>query len=425
MKEYTGDALRDAPKVIKEEGQFDYLVLPPFHPSRNLVDAIKVALRQRWPLLIIGEKYRRDLVGKTIAYEMYGDDFLKHYFKWVTGKSTSFRSGVYTYDHEARKRDLEYHQLDPANNPIRPADFYLQTGPMLELYQHIENSYGEIPLLEIGSVHEANENFIAELMEFLLVVKEVNIPETGFHLKRESYTLPIVIMTAESGYQLPKNYEGMIYTYEMPFPQKELLMKELQAHQGALLIRGDLTMDAAGNPIPQQEIPPEAFLRSHELFPKICTLVEKMVDLFYLIKDSSLLRPGNNQFPMTILELENAINYKITDIIRSDKSVDKAVQEVEDLLASQYELAQSSDLGKSVEAIKEAVEQARMNDAIQSLELIKGQLPSELQSEAIQFVFRHNELTKMENMGTESSLLLFPQKNKLSFDLLQFLERFQ
>ena len=426
MKEYTGDALRNAPKVIiKKDDPFDFLVLPPFNPNQNLVTAIKVALMQRWPLLITGEKYRRDIVGKTIAFELYGNNFLDHYYKWMLRKQATFRSGIYTYDHESRKRDLEYHQLDPGNNPIRTADYYLQTGTLLAVLQAIEEEYPDIPIMEISSVHEADENFIADLMEFLLTVRQVEIPETDFVFIREAhpYTLPIIILTAEPGYQLPKNFEGMIYTCEIPFPQKEMLLNELLAHQGALVVRGNLAMGEDGTPLPQSEIPEEAYLRHSPQFPAISILVEKLVDLFYLIKDSSLLRPGNSQFPMTILELENTINYKISDIVRHGKPVAETVQEVEELLASQYELAQSGDLGQSVQAIKEAIEKARMDDAILSLELIKGQLPTDLQNEAIQFISRHNELTKIENMGTESSLLLFPQKNKLSFDLLKFLGR--
>ena len=84
-------------------------------------------------------------------------------------------------------------------------------------------------------------------------------------------------------------------------------------------------------------------------------------------------------------------------------------------------MAKTVDLSQSIGLIKAAVKKAQMNDAMASLELLQDRLSKAQQTEVIQLIARHNELKKVDRMGTESPLILYSQKNKLSFDLLQLL----
>ncbi len=419
---YKGEALRNAPVFIEETEQSPYFELPVFIPDQKFVDAISLALHQGWPLLLTTDvKSRRANVVKCIAYELYGKEFLKDYHKWLLRQHDTFEDGVITYFHEDRMRDLEYHRLDPENSPIRPPDFYYREGPMLAVIKALEDFEKNHPILEISNVHEASPDFIRDLMDFMIYEREIRVPEIDFHLKRESYQWPIIIMTAASGYQLPKNYEGVIYTYEMPFPQKSLLMEEVLNTCGAWVDPDFLNEQET--PPPPEEIPDEARLRHSPHFPQVRLIIEKLVELFYLIKDSNLLRPGNSQFPMTILELHNTVNYKVSRALSDLETIDEVIAEIDGLLESQYELVQSTNLSETVSTIKEAIEKAKMNQAIKILELIKGKLSADRQNAASQLIARHNDLMRMESMGMESSLILFPQKNKLRFDLLQFLDQ--
>ncbi len=415
---YTGDALKEAPYAFQGNETHDAFELPTFIPDPQLVKAIQMSLKLGWPLLVTGEKFRRDMVAKAIAFELFGAEFPDNIMKWSLMKKESFRKGVYTYDHSAKKRDLEYHQLDPKNNPLKPADFYLNTGAVLATIQQYEKSDSwPPPVLEICHLQEADENFIADMMDFLLMERAIYIPETDYRLARKLYRFPIIILTAEPGYQLPNNYDGVIYAYEMPFPRQDEFLKELLGYYGYYLIPPK--PDADGN----TDFSKAVRLKDRSDFPQLQTMIGKLVDLFYLIKDSRLLRKGDGQLPMTVLELKDAIALKIREVTIEGQSIEAFTNSIEALLESQRQLAASFDLGDSVEIIRDAITQGKMNDATKSLELIQGKFSNDLKNEALQLISRHNELSNIEMMGIESPLILYPQKNKLSFDLLQFLDK--
>ena len=418
MNIYEGKGLKDGPVTIKDEEGRPLFELSTFIPDAGLIESVNIAWGNRWPLLITGEKYRRDDVAKAIAYEMHGNDFLQHYTRWMLPHKAKAAEGLYLFDHEQRKRDLEYHQLDPEHSPIHPPEFYYQEGPLLSAWKALEE-LPEVPIIEIRNVHDADENFIKDLMNYLLMLREVRVPEIDFVFNRQSFSLPFIIMTAEPGFQFPNNYDGIVYTHEMKFPHKKLFLEETLATVGAWVDAGKVPHDENGFPDESQLV----FLRDHEGFPQLKIMIEKLVDLFYLIKDSSLLQPGNTKFPMSVLELRNTINFKARRVLFQGDPAEKEIEEIDRLLEAQYQLAQSADLSKVVSLIKNSVESAQMNDAMQSLSLVKGQLAAEFQNEASQLIARHHELKQKETMGTESSLFLYPQKNKLMYDLLQFLDQ--
>lgn len=419
MSQYKGIKLIDGNVIIRDKTGRPLFDLSTFIPSQSLVESVNFAFHQRAPLLITGERSRRDLVANAVAYELYGNDFLSHYVRWMVPRNASFSDGFYTYEHERRKRDLEYHRLAPESNPIKEAEHYFQEGPMLKMWKKLSEYCEHTPILEIRNVHQADENFILDLMDFLLFSSEVKIPELDTVVKKEQTAVPFIIMTAEEGFQLPKNYNGVVYTHALVDLQKEIFLKEIFTGVGSWLNLEKTPLTEDG----YHDESKAAYIRDEPKFPEFKVLIEKLVDLYYLIKDSSLLQPGNAMFPMSVFELRNTINYKAVKVLIQGESAEKEIAAIEKLIESQYELAQSADLGDVVKKIRAAIEDAELNDAMKSLELIKNQLPKELHNEAIQLVSRYHDLSRSEMMGTESSLLLFPQKNKLTFDLLAFLDK--
>lgn len=397
---YTGEALKK-PVFIAEDGDKHAFTLVPFVPNPRLVEVISVALKTGWPLLITGEKFRRDMVGKAVAYELYGAAFRNYFKGWNIKDGETFQHGLYTYFHEERQRDLEYYKIDPEHNPLRKPEHYLETGPLIPVFEQLAAG-GEIPILEIRNIHKGDARFIEHLMDFLLFCREIVITETDFHLPK-GFIFPIIIMTAEAGYQLPLNYEGVIYTHEMRFPEKEEFLAETFPVYETL-------KNAAGES-----------LKDHPDFPAMAQLIEKLVELFYLVKDSHVLRPGDSEFPMSILELQNAIDLSINEITGRQKTAAESIAKLDRILQAQYAMAKTVDLSESIGLIKAAVKKAQMNDAMASLELLQDRLSKAQQTEVIQLIARHNELKKVDRMGTESPLILYSQKNKLSFDLLQLL----
>ncbi len=397
---YSGEGLR-RPVAFKEQGDSHAFVLNPFIPNIKLIKAINTALKTGWPLLIRGEKFRRDRIGKAIAYELYGADFLPHYFTWTLRHQISFQDGLYTYAHADRQRDLIYSQADPVNNPVKKPEDYLMTGPLLPLYEYMQSAE-KLPILEIRNTQEGGEWFIEDMMDFLIFQREIRIPETGYRVEK-GFTFPIIILTSDINYQLPSDFEGIIYEHEISVPsQEELLAELLPIYEDSRNEEGQL-------------------LSERPDYPELKALIEKLVKLFYLIKDSGLLRPKDSQFPMSTLELKDSISLKINEVTNAEKSVAESLQELDDILAAQYEMAASMDISESVRVMREAVKVGEVNSAIKSLDLLKDRLPKEKQTIALQLISRHNQLKKNDQLGIESPLILYPQKNKLTFDLSQFL----
>ena len=84
-------------------------------------------------------------------------------------------------------------------------------------------------------------------------------------------------------------------------------------------------------------------------------------------------------------------------------------------------MRQALSYSESVRVMRDAVKVGEINSAIKSLDLLKDRLPKEKQTIALQLISRHNQLKKNDQLGIESPLILYPQKNKLTFDLSQFL----
>ena len=78
-------------------------------------------------------------------------------------RNASFSDGFYSYNHEQRKKDLEYHRLDPENNPVKPAEHYFEEGPLLKVWKSMNASNEQTPVLEIRNVHRADENLIVRI----------------------------------------------------------------------------------------------------------------------------------------------------------------------------------------------------------------------------------------------------------------------
>lgn len=397
---YKGEGLTK-PVQFEEQENSHAFVLDPFIPNIKLVKAINTALKSGWPLLVRGEKFRRDNIGKAIAYELYGKDFLTHFFSWTLRYEVSFKDGIYAYAHAERQRDLTYYQVDPTNNPLRKPVDYLTTGPLLPLYEYMQSAE-TLPILEIRNVHEGGERFIEDMMNFLIFQREIYIPETGYRVEK-AFTFPIIILTSDVDYQLPSDFEGIIYEHEISFPNEEELLAELRpVYEGFTNGQG-------------------SFLKDHPDYLQIEILIEKLVSLFYLMKDSSLLRPNDSQFPMTTLALKSTIDLKINEITNAEKSIEESLHEVENILNAQYEMAASMDISESVKVMRNAVKVGEIDSAIKSLDLLKDRLSKEKQTIALQLISRHNQLKKNDQLGIESPLILYPQKNKLTFDLSQFL----
>lgn len=392
---FTGTKTNKRIKIENKEQ--DYFYINPFIPQEGLIKSINTSLETGWPLLITGERFRTLQIGKALAFELYGHDFSDHFIKIQMREGLSFRDLVYIYDHEMRKRDLEYHSLDPENNPVRPPDYYLQTGPLIEIIK-LQNQSSVKPILEINDLHYASPGFFQEFMDFMLTIRKVRIHETNQEFLK-GYVFPVILFTAEEGFELTSGYDGIIYTHTLAYPAKDHLLEEV-----LLLYQEVMEENKAMN---------------------IKEIIKRTIDLFYLLKDTSLLTSVKGEYPTSTLELYNAIDLKLSAIFNGHISPDQAIAEIKHIIEAQYSIGKSLDVKESIGNIIELIKKAELKEALNNLELIQQSLPKTDQSSVETFISRFNEIKRIELMGTESSLILWPQKNKLIFDLLNWLNEFK
>ena len=439
-KEYTGQGLLETRQISKEtqdEGElnsylgtigfslFETLDFEVFEPSPKLVDDINRSLRTGHPLLITGERYLREKVARSVAYEINTreyDVFLNWFHSWKLRRGQKFNQSIYKFDHAAKRRDLEYHQLDPDNNPIRPDDFYYRPGAIIcmmemrkndprlkaddteeDIVENLAMVSNECAVLEIQDVHEADPDFIVELMEFLADIHRVTIPELDKSIEYDKNDRPLIILTADEGFSLPSNYEGIIYTHQIKFTEQEDMLRSLKESYKAYI-----------NPVTRVQL--------HDLYDKILPVVDKMVDIFYVSKDNALLQPQDLAFPLTIPHLLDAIERKIGEICRDEEQLPIILKDLDSVLSSQQNIGKSMNLEEATESVRKLVEGAKTKDALRTLKLIRDNLPRKLQVRVSQLLATHKDILGKEHSGTESELLLVPMKNKLNADLLTLLQ---
>ncbi len=428
-KLYVGDQLLNARTLgHKTKGMFDisnpfdYIALDAFQPSPSIITIINKAIKTGNPLLISGDRYMRELVARSVAYEINTKHkpTHSHYFcEWKIRKGQNFRNSLYHFDHEAKKRDLEYYQIHPKANPRKENEYYFKAGPIVRLLEMIKTDpvrqknphkiTEDRPILEIQDVHLADENFIIELMEFLHKREEIFIPEINKKIQFDLFNKPLIILTAPEEFQLPENYDGVIYQHQIAFPEKGFFMDLFTPKYS--VFSSKLTTGSLG------------FKKlSKECSEGVIRVLELMVDLFYITRDNDLLQTKNNNLPLTIPQLNDAVDTKVMEIKEDQEALDQYIKELELALQSQTNLGSQLNAQQISQSIKKLIRKNKIKEALRTLNLIEKRLKKDQQLQLIQLNATLNDINFKERMGTESELILIPMRNKLKFDILTLTE---
>ena len=393
-----------------------------FHPTPRLVNVINDAIQYQNPLLITGERYMRELVARSVAFEFnkINKEVFEHYFcRWKLRKGQKFNDSIYHFDHVAKKRDLEYHRFHPETNPVKRNEFYYTRGPIVRLFEMIETDPRmkdnpslimgpfQTPVLEIQDVHLADEDFLVELMAFLEDRNDIFIPELDKKIEaRRRGFIPLIILTADQDFSINDNHEGVIYHHEIQFPTKNFFLRkfQLQAEEQHKSIMEYINEEAR---------------------EKMKAIVELMVGIFFLSKDNAQLQRGNVSFPMTIPQLSDSIASKMKNVSWEGTELNPVIEELEKLIESLSEVGKNVKLHEALESIKKSIEDNKIREALRSFELIEKNLKKEYQIKISQLRTQHNDLTEREINGIESELILHPMRNKLTWDLLSLISEIE
>ena len=390
---YAGTQTREFTR-IHWGGENEFFDIPPFAPEPGLVQAVNQAMAGGWPLLIKGDTSLSMWAVKAICYELFGPDFMSRYFAMeMNRRFSTVEDLVYTFDHQRRKRDLEYHQLDPDNNPVKPVEEYLTRGVFIEWLEYQKRSQ-EKPILDIRNIHRAKEGFISDLMEFLLLHRSVKIFETGEEFEK-GFNVPFVFLTADSDFKLPgsSEYHGIIYSYDLQ-PSRENVLENCKLQFWDLI----------------------------KVEPGMEAVIERFVELFGLVKNMASVSPGSGKWPTSFLELINSIRGKWETVSSGQTTPAAILEDLETIIGEQKAILKNIDVSEIIPEVIKDIQDAEFKKAFEKLDVIQNRLPGKKQMEVNAFIIRFHDIQKQEMLGTESELILYPRRNKLMLDVMEYLK---
>ncbi|NMG11607.1 MoxR family ATPase [Brasilonema sp. UFV-L1] len=234
--EYTGDS-KYQPKLDSVNTELRKQRLYPYFPSKELVQAVNLAIYLQRPLLLQGEPgCGKTLLACAIANEFGKSKQVKEYpyFPWYIKSTTRAKEGLYTYDAVGRLRDA---QLVGTNY-----EKYLREEEIKELFQRLKNPYAYItwgalgnafredkhrPIVLIDEIDKADIDFPNDLLREL-EEQRFTVTETGETISAKQS--PIVVITSNSEKELPDAFLRRCIFYYLEFPSEEQLINIVNAH---------------------------------------------------------------------------------------------------------------------------------------------------------------------------------------------------
>ncbi|WP_437310775.1 AAA family ATPase [Sorangium sp. So ce388] len=202
--------------------------VPPYIPSPELVEAVRVARLLERPLLLKGEPG----CGKTRLAGAVAAELGLPYFEWHVKSTSRARDGLYTYDAVGRLRDAQL----IAARLAEPRDdrSYVRLGPLGQAF------VAEQPaVVLIDEIDKADIDFPNDLL--------VELDERRFRIDESDETkvaqhAPLVVITSNDERDLPDAFLRRCVFHYLEFPGEQQLLAIVRAHHPTL--KQDL-LDAA------------------------------------------------------------------------------------------------------------------------------------------------------------------------------------
>lgn len=212
-----------------------------YHLSPELKEVVNltILLKER-PLLLMGEPgCGKTRLAEAVAYELYGDDYEKHYFRWDVKSTSKAQDGIYSYDALKRLNDV---QLNAANHfknkatenekekqkiiDVTKWENYMQKGALWETFE--ASKPGEPAILLIDEIDKANIDFPNDLL-LELDKKVLRIPEIP-NKKGEAKEPPLIFITSNQERELPAAFLRRCLYHYIEFPNEKSLIQILESH---------------------------------------------------------------------------------------------------------------------------------------------------------------------------------------------------
>lgn len=271
--EYTAESKYQPQTETKDDDYLKNLQIYcpyPYLPSKDLKEAVNLAIKLERPLLLEGEPgCGKTRLAGALAYEFTkknqeflqslenpnqktanqeDDDNIKQwwdYYIWNIKSTTRARDGLYRYDAVARLRDAQL----MGTNPDKLQNFlgFTETGNLKQRLSNKRNylEFGSLgkalggekkhdyrPILLIDEIDKADSDFANDL---LLELEELRfeIPETGGKIPTPKHK-PIIFITSNREKPLPEPFLRRCIYFCVDFPNEELLENIINKRFGTL-----------------------------------------------------------------------------------------------------------------------------------------------------------------------------------------------
>lgn len=197
---------------MKQE-EFLYCGSQNYVASKELIDAVNIAIQLEKPLIIRGEPG----TGKTMLAKSIADSLNMPFFVWHIKSTTKAKDGLYFYDTVQRLNDARFHDRDISD--IRQ---YIKFGKLAEAFMSPKKA-----VLLIDEIDKADIEFPNDLLN--------ELDEMSFYIPETKETIvaknrPVVIITSNSEKDLPDAFLRRCVFHYIAFPDYELMKKIINVH---------------------------------------------------------------------------------------------------------------------------------------------------------------------------------------------------
>lgn len=183
--------------------------------SRELMNAVNVAMALEKPLLIKGEPG----TGKTMLAEAIAKALDMELIVWGIKSTTKAQEGLYVYDTVQRLYDSQFGEGD-----VSDISQYIKLGKLGEAFQAEEQA-----VLLIDEIDKADLEFPNDLL-WELDKMEFYINETKETVRAKHR--PIVIITSNAEKELPDAFLRRCIFHYIDFPDREKMEEIINVHFG-------------------------------------------------------------------------------------------------------------------------------------------------------------------------------------------------
>jgi MoxR-like ATPase len=211
----------------KDEKDKQGRLIEPYLPSKELVEAVNVAIMLGRPLLIKGEPGSgKTRLARDVAYQLGLLD--EHYFEWFVKSTDRARDGLYSYDAVGRLRDAQLaanKQLPAEKMAEIEADdeYYVHYGPLGQAFL-LKDSRSVVLIDEIDKADiDFPNDLLLELDEQRFFIEELDRKE------KSAVHVPILIVTSNDEKDLPDAFLRRCLFHYIKFPEQQELKAIVQA----------------------------------------------------------------------------------------------------------------------------------------------------------------------------------------------------